>query len=126
MKTLIAAITMVILISGSANAGPSTCGWVLWNNHSTLFKLPPHRLEHWLISEAFETLAECNKAKEEYIAMILEGASTDKKEGRIQSFKRTGDSIRKRMPADDPATVSEGESYFCLPGTLDPREKEAK
>lgn len=124
MKRVIWALMMVAMVSSSAGASSGN-GWVLWIYESAVPKASPARpFKEWMIYDAYDSLQECNNVKKTYLEASLEEALKEKKDGKIESSERRGNSIVKKMLKDNPATISERETYYCLPGTLDPREKE--
>jgi hypothetical protein len=116
---------MVAVVSGSAAASNSTCGWVLWIHETSMVKASPSQpLKEWLIYDAYDSLKDCNDVKKSYLDVSVEEAGKEKKDGKIESFERHGNSIFKKMSLDNPLKTSERQTFYCLPGTLDPRERE--
>ena len=124
-QKLMFALIMAIMMSNNVRA--SDCGWVLWANFKTVYKISfPTSPEDWLICDAFETIKECKQTKEEYLNLTLKKATDQKNNGKIADVMRRGDAVFILMKQEDNEIISKWESYYCLPGTLDPRGKLAK
>jgi hypothetical protein len=121
MRCLIYVLMVLIWLAPAYADGP---GWVLWGQGIGVLKTPKvHSLTDWVIYGAYETIRECNTERAAYLTVLLQGADVEKKEGKIVDFMFEGGSVTRKMPNGNTSTISEKQTYYCLPGTLDPREK---
>ncbi len=105
----------VSLMVGWTSAVAAECAWVLWDK---LSRSRPGTLgtERWLIGEAYTTQHECTSAR-------LEGW-----ESLVNKLECSQCTIMRNWPGRNLAVLSEGglllmQEYWCLPDTIDPREK---
>jgi hypothetical protein len=119
MKKLYIVLALVLLsnISFASNSG-----WVFWEESFTVFK--EHKtgsIRIWTIMDSYETLAECNKERKGVTAYEASEHEKLKKKGQIEDYERGKYSIK--ITETDPSVSFTRLSYYCLPGTLDPRGK---
>jgi len=117
VKRLILAL-LILAVSSSA------CGesWILWSKDYTSYKKPFPPIEGWIIYEVYGTLKECSKDRKNCVDTLKKTVSAEMKNGEISNYTVGAYSIRRSMnPESD--KMWEIEAYYCLPGTLDPREK---
>lgn len=120
----------IISIAVSADASDS---WVLWekNEWTAVFDTGPRGDVYWTIIGADPQFGTCEKWKENVIKATKENKEKGAKENAAwskQEVKRVGDTISVSYSRD---SKKAGQiewylgdiTYYCLPGTLDPREK---
>lgn len=126
-------IVIAISITGVAVSADATDSWVLWekNEWTGVFDTGLSGDVHWTIIGAVPQFEACEKWKENVIKSTMKNKEKEAKENTAwskQEVERVGDAISVSYSRD---SKKAGKiewylgytTYYCLPGTLDPREK---
>lgn len=113
-------VTMNVFISSIAR---SECAWVLWTKKEYI-KENMEQNVYWKINNAYPDYNQCLQAKKRVWQTIRNQALEDKKKfGTISEIKEVPDELVIINFKDPKSILSVSEELYCLPGTLDPRER---
>lgn len=126
-------IVIAISIAGVAVSADATDSWVLWekNEWTAVFDSGPRGDVYWAIIGAVPQFETCERWKENVIKSTKKKKEKEAKENTAwskQEVERVGDVItvsysRNSKKAEQIEWYHGYITYYCLPGTLDPREK---
>jgi hypothetical protein len=113
-------ILMIITASSATNA---ESGWVLWKK-AELMEMALKKTTIWEIVNAYPDHAQCLQAKEKKWRVLKAEAVEDKK--KYSTIVGISDApyetvIKNYKEGRD--ILSSSDTLYCLPGTLDPRER---
>jgi len=120
-------VTVLSLIATMNVFMPSTarseCAWVLWAKREYI-KTDMKQNIYWEIINAYPDHNQCLQAKKRIWQVIKNEALEDKKKyGTISEIKEVPDELIIMNFKDPKEIMSKSENLYCLPGTLDPRER---
>jgi hypothetical protein len=113
-------VAMNVCISSTAM---SECAWVLWTKKE-LFKKTMEQNVYWKLINAYPDYDKCFQEKTRIWQIIRNRALEDKKNsGTISEIREVPDELVITRFKDPKSILSVSEELYCLPGTLDPRER---
>ena len=105
------------------STGKSECAWVLWTKKEYI-KTDMRQNIYWEIINAYPDHNQCMQAKKRIWQVERNRALEDKKKyGTISEIKEVPDEVIITNFKDAKEILSISENIYCLPGTLDPRER---
>ncbi len=123
IKTILFFYLGISLISASALLSTARAeSWVLWEKKE-YFKTSMEQNIFWEIIDAYPEYKQCLQGMQKVWQMTRDQAIEDKKNDTISEVKEipdTGIITRFKQPKE---IMSISYIFYCLPGTLDPREK---
>ena len=96
-------------------------GWVLWEKGDVIKKGLEQSI-YWNIINAYPLYEQCAKAKVNMWQHFKKEAEEDKQTMGVVEVKTAPDLVIKRFKEDN-SILSWSQTVYCLPGTLDPRER---
>jgi hypothetical protein len=120
-------LAVLSLIAAMSVFVPSTskgeCAWVLWTKKEYI-KTDMRQNIYWEIINAYPDHNQCMQAKKRIWQVERNRALEDKKKyGTISEIKEVPDEVIITNFKDAKEILSISENIYCLPGTLDPRER---
>lgn len=113
-------VLMVILASSAANAESA---WVLWKK-AELMEMALKKTTIWEIVNAYPNHAQCVQAKEKkWILLKAEAIEDKKKYSSIMGINDVPYETVIKNYKEGRDILSSSDTLYCLPGTLDPRER---
>jgi hypothetical protein len=110
----------VLCISSRSSA---ECGWVLWEKTEVIETNVNHNV-FWKIQNAYSNYDQCLQAKKRVWQVIKDQAIEEKKQmSTISEIKEVPNELVIKTYKDNKNILSWSDELYCLPGTLDPREK---
>ena len=120
LPTLSLIVTMSVFISSAASF---ECAWVLWTKKEYIEK-GLKQTTFWEIINAFPDHDQCFQAKKRIWQVKKNQALEDKKKyGTISKIDEVPYELIITSFKDPNDIMSISENIYCLPGTLDPRER---
>jgi len=119
-------VLVAVLVVGWTSAASAECAWVLWKRDYTMQKwttgLKKRSETVWIIMQATDTRNECSAKKEEVW------------KDEITGWERAAATLKVEIRPFDSITIYHGQigdmtsgttvdTFYCLPDTIDPREK---
>jgi hypothetical protein len=120
MLALSLTLLVIIMAPTVAKAGSS---WILWKK-AELMEMALKKTTHWEIVNAYPDHAQCLQAKEKkWIVLKAEAMEDQKKYSSIMGISDVPYEMVIKNYKEGRDILSSSDTLYCLPGTLDPRER---
>lgn len=120
MLALCLTMLVIVLAPSVAKAGSA---WVLWKK-AELMEMALKKTTHWEIVNAYPDHPQCLQAKEKkWILLKAEAMEDQKKYSSIMGISDVPYEMVIKNYKEGRDILSSSDTLYCLPGTLDPRER---
>lgn len=123
-KLLLLPLSLFFLLVVYVSLPHAESGWVLWKKAEVIKKELKQNI-YWEIVNAYPNYNNCSDAKKRIWQTLKQEAIEEKKDKyrNISEVKEVPYELIIKSFKDDSSFMSWSENLYCLPGTLDPREK---
>jgi len=122
-KLILILFLSAIVSLGVASQASAESAWVLWKK-AELMEMALKKTTFWEIVNAYPDYAQCMKAKEKkWMVLKSEALEDQKKYSSIMGISDVPfDTVIKNYK-EGRDILSSSDTLYCLPGTLDPRDR---
>lgn len=121
MKNYVAILCLTASIVLSMPLMSSADGWVLWEKGEVIKKALDQSI-YWNIVDAYPLYEHCTKGKVRMWQFFKNEAEKKKETIGVVEVKTAPDLVIERFN-DNSSMLSWSHTLYCLPGTIDPRER---